>query len=110
MAQNGFDKKRLPRFDHVQDTKAGPCCGCSGSQRRERSVAVFTEGERPRKHHEKRSAGELALASVSEIIAGFASEIEVATLVGMKTPGRLMGASSFEAGYGYRLVLPVVQY
>jgi carboxyl-terminal processing protease len=34
----------------------------------------------------------------------------VATLVGVKTAGRLVATSAFKVGFGYRVVLPVAAY
>lgn len=49
-------------------------------------------------------------ASASEMVAAFASEYRLAHLVGTKTPGKLVAASSFKVGYGYRVALPVGAY
>jgi carboxyl-terminal processing protease len=49
-------------------------------------------------------------ASASEMIAAFAVENMLATIVGEKTAGRVVGANSFKVGYGYRVALPVVEY
>src|SRR5579864_1666263 len=43
-------------------------------------------------------------------LAAFASEYGLATLVGVKTAGRLVAASSFKVGFGYRVALPVAAY
>ena len=111
VAQNGCDKERLPRFGRIPDTKAGLLPLVFRFAMAGRSVAVFTEGLGPQKHH-----GKAVLlvnehsASASEMVAAFAAENRFATLVGTKTPGRLTGANSFKVGYGYRVALPVVQY
>jgi carboxyl-terminal processing protease len=44
------------------------------------------------------------------MIAAFAAENRLATIVGEKTPGRVVGANSFKVGHGYRVALPVVEY
>ncbi len=49
-------------------------------------------------------------ASAAEMVAAFASEYGLAALVGTKTPGRLVATSSFKAGNGYRVALPVAAY
>jgi C-terminal processing protease CtpA/Prc len=49
-------------------------------------------------------------ASASEMVAAFASEYGLAHLVGTKTPGKLVAASSFKVGHGYRVALPVGAY
>ena len=76
-----------------------------------RSVAVFTEALGAQPHH-----GRVALlvnehsASAAEMVAAFASEYGLATLVGVKTAGRLVATSAFKVGYGYRIVIPVAAY
>jgi C-terminal processing protease CtpA/Prc len=49
-------------------------------------------------------------ASAAEMVAAFASEYGLATLVGTKTAARLVATSAFKVGHGYRLVMPVAQY
>jgi len=49
-------------------------------------------------------------ASAGEKLAAFAHENPLATIVGTKTSGRLLSGSSFRAGAGYILGLPVAAY
>ena len=44
------------------------------------------------------------------MVAAFAAENGLATIVGTKTAGRLMGASAFKVGFGYRVALPIAAY
>jgi C-terminal processing protease CtpA/Prc len=46
--------------------------------------------------------------SAAEMVASFASENGLATVVGQKTPGRVLGAANFKVGGGYWLRLPVM--
>ena len=75
------------------------------------SVALVTEGLGGQKFH-----GKIAIlvnehsASASEMVAAFAAENNLATIVGTKTAGRLMGASAFKVGFGYRVALPIAAY
>ena len=111
VAQKGYDKEKLPRFDRIPDTKIGLIPLAFRFAAAGRSVAVFSEGLGPQKHH-----GKTVLlvnehsASATEMVAGFASENRLAMIVGVKTAGRLTGASSFKVGHGYRVALPVAQY
>lgn len=111
MLERGFDKHRLPRFDHIPSSKLGVVPLIVRFAFAGRSVAVFTEGLGTRKHH-----GRVVIlvnehsASASEMVAAFAKEYGLATLVGTKTPGRLVAASSFTVGHGYRVALPVAAY
>src|SRR5258706_13686712 len=44
------------------------------------------------------------------MVAAFAEENQLATIVGTKTPGRLLSGSAFKAGFGYIVGLPVAAY
>ncbi|HKE85456.1 MAG TPA: S41 family peptidase [Vicinamibacterales bacterium] len=46
----------------------------------------------------------------AEMVAGFAVENGLATLVGVRTAGRLVAPSAFKVGEGYRVVLPVAAF
>ena len=111
MERKGYTKERLPQFDRIPSSKLQVLplmirFGLAG-----RSVAVFTEALGAQPHH-----GRVALlvnehsASAAEMVAAFASEYGLATLVGTKTAGRLVATSAFKVGFGYRLVLPVARY
>lgn len=111
VARRGVDKKRLPAFDHIPSSKWGIAPLAVRFALRGRSVAVHTEGLGPRPHH-----GRVVVlvnehsASAAEMVAGFASEYGLATVVGKRTAGRLVGASAFKVGFGYRVALPVAAY
>ena len=49
-------------------------------------------------------------ASAGEMVAAFAEENNLATIVGVKTAGRLLSNSTFRVGHGYILGLPVAAY
>jgi C-terminal processing protease CtpA/Prc len=106
-----FDKNRLPQFDRIPDRKVGLVPLIFRFALHGRSVAVFTENKGPQSFH-----GRVAIlvnehtASSSEMITAFAIENGLATVVGSRTAGRLLGGNSFKVGYGYRLALPVVAY
>jgi C-terminal processing protease CtpA/Prc len=111
LASRGYDKHRLPQFDRIPTSKFQVLplivkFGLAG-----RSVAVFTEALGVQRHH-----GRVAIlvnehsASAAEMVAAFASEYQLATLVGTTTAGRLVATSAFKVGFGYRLVMPVATY
>jgi C-terminal processing protease CtpA/Prc len=111
LARKGYNRERLPQFDRIPSSKLGVLplimrFGLAG-----RSVAVFTEALGVQAHH-----GRVVLlinehsASAAEMVAAFASEYRLATLVGVKTAGRLVATSAFKVGFGYRVVLPVAKY
>ncbi len=108
---NGTQKESLARFSRIPSSKLQVLPLALRFATAGRAVAVFTEGLGQRRHH-----GRSVLlvnehsASATEMVAAFASEERLAHLVGVKTPGRLVGASSFKVGYGYRVALPVAAY
>ena len=111
VARRGFDKERLPAFDRIPKSKLGVVPLIFRFARARRSVSVFTEALGEQRHH-----GRVAMlvnehsASAAEMVAAFASENRLATLIGVKTPGKLVATSAFKVGFGYRVVLPVAAY
>ena len=45
--------------------------------------------------------------SAAEMVAGFAAEHRLATIVGTRTAGNVLGAANFNVGAGYWVRLPV---
>jgi len=74
-------------------------------------IVLETEGLGPKPYH-----GNIVLlvdrhtASAAEMVAIFATENKLATLIGEKTAGRLLSATSVKVGHGFRLALPVGAY
>jgi carboxyl-terminal processing protease len=110
-AEQSFSKEKLPVFDRIPSKKIGLIGLLLKFVGRDRSVAIATENLGRQRFH-----GKVVLlvnehsASSCEMVAAFASENKLATIVGTKTPGRLLGAHSFRVGNGYRISLPVVAY
>ncbi|MCI0724989.1 MAG: S41 family peptidase [Acidobacteria bacterium] len=77
----------------------------------DKSIVVVTEGLGPQKFH-----GRIVLlvnqhtTSAGEMIAAFAQENNLATIVGTTTAGRLLSGSVFKVGHGYILGLSVAAY
>jgi carboxyl-terminal processing protease len=111
VARKGYSKERLPAFDRIPSSKLGVIPLFFRFARAGRSVAVYSERLGEKVHH-----GKVVLlinehsASAAEMVAAFASEYGLATLVGVKTPGRLVATSAFKVGFGYRVALPVAAY
>lgn len=78
---------------------------------RDRSVRLVTEGLGPRPFH-----GHIVMlvnehtASAAEMVAGFASERRLATLVGMRTSGQVLGGANFAVGHNFTLRLPAAAW
>src|SRR5207245_2911031 len=92
----------LPVFDRIPPTKLGLLPLIAKFALGDKSIAVKTEALGPQRFH-----GRVVVlvnehsASASEMIAAFAAENKLATIVGEKTAGRVVGANSFKVGYGY---------
>ena len=77
----------------------------------ESPVVLQTEGLGPQPYH-----GRIVLlvdrhtASAAEMITIFAKENKLATIVGERTAGRLLSATSVKVGHDYRLALPTGAY
>jgi carboxyl-terminal processing protease len=75
---------------------------------RDRSMVLVTEGLGPQPFH-----GRIAILtnefthSAAEMVASFAKENGLATLVGTRTAGEVLGGANFRVGGGYRLRMPV---
>jgi len=74
-------------------------------------IVLETEGLGPKPFH-----GKVILlvnrhtASAAEMIVAFARENNLATIIGEKTAGRLLSATSVKVGNGFRLALPTGAY
>ena len=75
---------------------------------RDKSVVLLTQGLGPQPFH-----NHIALLvnewtnSAAEMVAGFAAENRLATIVGKQTAGNVLGAANFKVGSGYWVCLPV---
>ncbi len=107
----GYDKERLPHFDRIPSRKSALFGLALRFAFRDRSIAIFTEGLGPQKFH-----GRAVLlvnqhtASAAEMTTGFVKENHLATIVGTRTAGQVLGGKVFKVGYGYLLGIPVTNY
>jgi C-terminal processing protease CtpA/Prc len=75
---------------------------------RDKSVVLLTQGLGPQPFH-----GRIVLLvnewtnSAAEMLAGFAAEHRLASIVGTQTAGNVLGAANFKVGAGYWVRLPV---
>lgn len=68
--------------------------GLGGHVLQGRSVLLFDENSR----------------SAAEMVAAFVAEHGLALLVGVKTPGEVLGATNFKLPHGYRLRMPIATW
>ncbi|MGI0135004.1 MAG: S41 family peptidase, partial [Candidatus Micrarchaeaceae archaeon] len=110
-AAKGFKKEKLPRFSKIPSRKIALYPLLLRYAFSDRSIVMVTEGLGPQPFH-----GRIVLlvnkhtASAAETITGFAKENKLATIVGTKTPGQVLGGTGFKMGHRFVLRLPVVTF
>lgn len=110
MAEKGTDPSSFPAFDKVPRSRMA-IPGLALKFMRKTSVYLYTEGLGKRAHK-----GRTVIlvnehtTGAAEMVAQFAQENGLATVVGAKTPGRLVSRKASKLGFGYRLVVPVAAY
>ncbi len=110
-AAKGYRREELARFGKIPSYKAALLGLLLRYAFVDKSIAVVTEGLGPQPFH-----GRVILlvnqhsASAAEMVAAFARENRLATIVGTKTPGRLLSGGTFRVGHGFVLGLPVAAY
>lgn len=110
MARENTDPATLPVFDRVPRSKLA-IPGLALRFLSKTSVFLYTQAEGKRAYH-----GNIAIlvnehtTGAAEMLAQFAQENNLATIVGSKTPGRLVSRTGEKLGFGYRLVIPVAAY
>jgi carboxyl-terminal processing protease len=109
--ESGYRREELTRFGRIPSHKATLLWLVARYAFVEKSILVVTEGLGERKFQ-----GRVVLlvnehtASAGEMVSAFAEENNLATIVGTKTPGRLLSGTAYKVGHGYILGLPVAAY
>ena len=113
-AESGYQKENLRKLDKLPTHLPNPLAIASMALRfggRDSSVVLMSEGLGPQKWH-----GHIAIlvnehtVSAGEMVAAFAAENGLATIVGTETAGRLIPGSGTKAGEGYMLIMPRAEY
>lgn len=109
-----MEKLGFPRFDHIPSSpkrlwllalQFGP------SMIAKKPIVLQTEGLGKQSFHGRVILlVDLHTASAAEMIVAFARENRLATIVGERTAGRLLSATSVKVGNGFRLALPTGAY
>src|SRR3984893_4588934 len=109
--EKGYARENLPGFGRIPSHKATLFWLALRYGFIDKSILVVTEGLGPQRFH-----GRVVIlvnehtASAGEMVAAFAEENQLATILGTKTPGRLLSGSAFKAGSGYIVGLPAAAY
>jgi carboxyl-terminal processing protease len=110
-AAKGYRREDLTRFGRIPSRKIALLGLILRYGFIDRSVALVTEGLGPQPFH-----GRVVIlvnqhsASAAEMLAGFAQENHLATIVGTKTPGRLLSGGALKVAHGFVLGLPTAGY
>ena len=107
----GYQREKLPRFGRIPSHKPMLLWLALRYGLIDKSILIVTEGFGPQRFHRR----VIILvnehtSSAGEMVAAFAEENALATIVGVKTPGRLLSGSAFKAGFGYIVGLPVAAF
>lgn len=109
--EKGYKREELPTFGRIPSHKPTLLWLALRYGFIDKSIVVVTEGLGARPFH-----GRVVIlvnehtASAGEMVAAFAAENGLATIVGAKTPGRLLSGRTFRVGSGYILGIPVAAY
>jgi C-terminal processing protease CtpA/Prc len=109
--EKGYSREKLPKFGHIPSHKATLFWLALRYGFIDKSILVVTEGRGAQRFH-----GRVVIlvnehtASAGEMLAAFGEENQLATIVGTKTAGRLLSGTTFRAGEGYIVGLPVAAY
>lgn len=109
-AEQGYDKERLPRLNHIPRSK-WELILLAFKFGNKKSVVLETENLGPQSFHNR--IGILVnehSTGAAEMLIQFAKENKLATIIGSKTPGRLVSRAAFKIGHDYRLVIPIGAY
>ncbi len=109
--EKGYAREKLPRFGRIPSHKPTLLWLVLRYAFVDKSIVVVTEGLGPQRFH-----GRVVIlvnehtSSAGEMLAAFAEENKLATILGTKTPGRLLSGRTFRVGSGYILGLPTAAY
>ena len=114
LAEKGLDKSKMRRFDRLPTELPNPLAIAYMALKyagRDSSVLLVSEGLSTRRWHDS-----IVIlinehtVSAGEMVAAFASENGLATLMGVETAGRLIPGSGCKVGHGYMLIMPNADY
>lgn len=112
-SDRGWSRERLPCIDHLPDGRLDELRMALRFLvlNRDRSIKLVTEGLGPRPFH-----GRVVILtnehtlSAGEMAAAFAGENGLATLVGVRTGGQVLGGGNFGVGSGFVLRFPAAAW
>jgi carboxyl-terminal processing protease len=111
--QRGLQREQLPCLDRLPETAWAKLRMFLRFKivNKDRSIRLLTEGFGPQPFH-----GRIVMlvnehtASAAEMVAAFAAEHKLATIVGTRTAGQVLGGANFQVGQDFRLRLPAAAW
>jgi carboxyl-terminal processing protease len=105
--RSGYDPQKLPRVP-MPSSRAELLLTLARFSLRDKSVMLLTQGLGKQPFHSRIVVLTNEWTnSAAEMVANFAAENRLATVIGRKTHGNVLGAMNFKVGGGYWLRLPV---
>lgn len=110
-AEKGYRKEKLRRFGRMPSRTIELFALAFKYAFVNKSIVMVTEGLGPQPFH-----GRIVLlvnehtASAAETITGFARENKLATIVGTRTAGQVLGGMGFKVGHEFVLRIPVMAF
>ena len=105
LAESGYDKEAVPRFNRIPKSKWEiPLLALRYA--RKKSTVLEKGLGRQSFHRRVAMLVNEHTTCAAEMVALFAQERGLATIVGMPTLGRLVSHRGFEVGHGFTLVVP----
>lgn len=108
------EKLKFPRFSRIPASTKNLwplALRFAGPMLAKKPIVLETEGLGPKPFHRRVILlVNRHTASAAEMIVAFARENKLATIIGEKTAGRLLSATSVKVGSGFRLALPTGAY
>lgn len=105
--KQGYAVAELPRVP-MPDSRFGLILCLTRFSVQDKSLVLLTQGLGKQPFH-----GRIVIlvnewtSSAGEMAAQFAKDTKLATLIGQRTMGYVLGATSFSVGHGYKLHLPI---
>ena len=105
--RGGYDRETLPQVP-MPANKFEAVVTLGRFAFRDKSVVLMTQGLGPQPFH-----GKIVMLvnewtnSAAEMVTSFAAEHDLATIIGTKTAGNVLGAANFKVGSGYWVRLPI---
>ena len=110
-AQQGYRQEELAQFTKIPSNQLLAPLTLLKFKDVDKSIVVVTEGLEGCGFHGRilMLVNEHSISG-AEIVAGFACDHGLATLIGSRTAGKLLGWSTIALQHGYHLTLPTVNY